>query len=296
MRRAIIVTFSMLFACLLCSCSLFQNGIEAPAESTDSSSADPSQEQLISVMNGNVDLDALSLDELLKLYDEFLKGGNDALNDGAENDLLYRDIDIKPNDPSAEIGFEYPTDVQTATYSDKEWEDKTFEALDPTANMSPDDKAGYEAAMQELEDFDAEEFQKGVDEMLKGIEGFEDYDPDDPEAGEDPDSQGTNDDPAILNEWPDNEITRQVPKPPFEDPMIVADDDSVTVMRTGSTEEEAKAYAKQLKDAGFNKDVNESTNGIAGFSIYTFTAENQNGLSVSLTFATGTTTVSFNKD
>ena len=82
----------MLFACLLCSCSLFQNGIEAPAESTDSSSADPSQEQLISVMNGNVDLDALSLDELLKLYDEFLKGGNDALNDGAENDLLYRDI------------------------------------------------------------------------------------------------------------------------------------------------------------------------------------------------------------
>ena len=287
MRRAIIVTFSMLFACLLCSCSLFQNGIEAPAESTDSSSADPSQEQLISVMNGNVDLDALSLDELLKLYDEFLKGGNDALNDGAENDLLYRDIDIKPNDPSAEIGFEYPTDVQTATYSDKEWEDKTFEALDPTANMSPDDKAGYEAAMKELDDFDAEELQKSIDEMLKSMEGFEDYDPD---------SHGNGDDPAILNEWPDNDITRQVPKPPFEDPMIVADDDSVTVMRTGSTEEEAKAYAKQLKDAGFNKDVNESTNGIAGFSIYTFTAENQNGLSVSLTFASGTTTVSFNKD
>lgn len=277
----------MLFACLLCSCSLYQNGIEAPAESTDSSPADPSQEQLISVMNGNVDLDALSLDELLKLYDEFLKDGNDALNDGAENDLLYRDIDIKPNDPSAEIGFEYPTDVQTATYSDKEWEDKTFEALDPTANMSPDDKAGYEAAMKELDDFDAEELQKSIDEMLKSMEGFEDYDPD---------SQGTNDDPAILNEWPDNEITRQVPKPPFEDPMIVVDDDSVTVMRTGSTEEEAKAYAKQLKDAGFNKDVNESTNGIAGFSIYTFTAENQNGLSVSLTFASGTTTAIINKD
>ena len=47
--------------------------------------------------------------------------------------------------------------MQTATYSDKEWEDKTFEALDPTANMSPDDKAGYEAAMKELDDFDAEE-------------------------------------------------------------------------------------------------------------------------------------------
>ena len=30
--------------------------------------------------------------------------------------------------------------------------------------------------------------------------------------------------------------------------------------------------------------------------LYTFTAENQNGLSVSLTFASGTTSVSFNKD
>ena len=286
MRRAIIVTFSMLFACLLCSCSLFQNGIEAPAESTDSSSADPSQEQLISVMNGNVDLDALSLDELLKLYDEFLKGGNDALNDGVENDLLYRDIDIKPNDPSAEIGFEYPTDVQTATYSDKEWEDKTFEALDPTVNMSPEDKAGYEAAMKELENFDAEDFQKGIDEMIKGLEGFGDYDP----------GESSEDDPQIVSEWPDNEITRQVPKPPFENPMIVADDESVTVMRMGSSVDEAKAYAKQLKDAGFTKDVYEETNSVAGYDIYTFTAENANGLSVSLTFTSGTTTVNISKD
>ena len=292
MKRLILLCAAVFCSgCLLCSCSL----IDSVLNLGEDSASDEEQEQLMSAVNGKVDLDALSLDELSELYDEFLQNG-DALNDGAELDLLYRDVEIKKDGASAEIGFEYPTDVQTATYSDEAWEDKTFEALDPTANMSPDDKAGYEAAMQELEDFDAEEFQKGVDEMLKGIEGFEDYDPDDPEAGEDPDSQGTNDDPAILNEWPDNEITRQVPKPPFEDPMIVADDDSVTVMRTGSTEEEAKAYAKQLKDAGFNKDVNESTNGIAGFSIYTFTAENQNGLSVSLTFASGTTTVSFNKD
>lgn len=289
MKRLIITVILILSVCVLCSCSIFQNGNETTADESDTadtSAVDQEQEQLISVMNGNADLDALSLDGLLKLYDEFLKDGNDALNDGAENDLLYRDVEIKPNDASAEIGFDYTADVQTATYSDKEWEDKTFEALDPTVNMSPEDKAGYEAAIKELEDFDAEEFQKNIDDMLKGMEGFEDYDPD---------SQDTGDGPALLNEWPDNDITKQVPKPSFENPMIVADDDSVTVMQTGSTVEEAKAYADQLKNAGFDKDVYENTNEIAGYSIYTFTAGNQNGLSVSLTFTSGTTTVNISK-
>ena len=143
MKRAIIVIFAVLLVCLLCSCRLFSNRSGVSADTTDSLSADQAQEQLISALNGNVDLDALSLDELLKLYDEFLKDGNDALNDGAENVILYRNVEIKPNDASAEIEFEYPTDVQTATYSDKEWEDKTFETLDPTANMSREEKAGY---------------------------------------------------------------------------------------------------------------------------------------------------------
>ena len=78
--------------------------------------------------------------------------------------------------------------------------------------------------------------------------------------------------------------------------MIVADNNSITVMQTGSAVVEAKAYASQLKNVGFDKGIYEDTNEIAGYSIYTFTAENQNGLSVSLTFASGTTTVSFNKD
>ncbi len=281
MKRAIIGTALIVLVCLLCSCSLFHT------DPTDSSSPDAEQDRLISVLNGNVDLDSLSLDELLKLYDEFLKGDNDALNDGAENDLFYRDVEIQPNSASAEIGFEYPAGAQTAVYSGDAWEDKTFEALDPSANMSPEDRAAYAAAIKELEDFDAEELQRGIDELLKGMEGFEDYDPD---------SQGTGDGPGILDEWPDNDITRQVPKPPFEDPMIIADDSSITVMRTGSTAEEAKSYANQLKNAGFDVDVYENTNEVAGYSIYTFTAENHNGLSVSLTFVSGTTTVNISKD
>ncbi|MCR5694692.1 MAG: hypothetical protein K6G89_06945 [Clostridia bacterium] len=289
MKRSIIAIILLISICILCSCSLFE-GWDEPSNATadpSSPSSEEAQEQLISFMNGSIDLDSLSLDGLLELYDEFLKNGNDALNDGTENDLLYKDVEIKPNDPQAEIDFEYPADSQTAVFSDGPWEDKTYEALDPTVNMSDEDKAGYEAAIKALDDFDAEEFQSGIDEMLKSLEGFEDYDPD---------SYGTGDDPALQDEWPDNEITKQVPKPPFEDPVIVAGGDSVTVMQYGSTAEEAKAYADQLKNAGFTKDVYEDSNEIAGFVIYTFTAENQKGISVSLTFTSGTTTVNFSKD
>ena len=99
-----------------------------------------------------------------------------------------------------------------------------------------------------------------------------------------------------MNEWPDNEITRQVPKPAFATPTIVADNDSIVVMSNSSTLSEAKSYVAQLKAAGFTKDIYEDTNSVAGYDIYTFTAENQNGLSVSLTFAAGTVTVSISGD
>ncbi len=261
---------------LLCSCSI----IDAIKRIFSGNAGTGNNELMQSLAAGNVDLDSLSLDELLKLYDEFLEDGNEAFNDGAEYDLFYRDIDLESVDASSEIGFDLPENAQRATFSDDEWIDKTFEALDPTANMSSEDKAEYESMIQSLDNFDANEFQSEIDEMLKGIDGFEDYDP-----GE----------YTVSYEWPDNEITKQVPKPPFENPMIIVNDDSITVMQTGSTAEEAMSYAQQLKNAGFTKDVAENTQNVAGYSIYTFTAENGNGLSVSLTCASGTITVNISK-
>ena len=293
-KTVIIFAIISLAMLLLCSCSLLNSGdtesrpeISVPA---DTPSPDPETEALLNTVTGGVDLDSLSLDELLALYDKFLEGENDAMNDGAEYDLYYRDVETVSG-ADAETGYDFPENTQTAVYSDKAWEDKTYETLDITADMSPSDKAGYEAAMKELENFDAEEFQAGIDAMIEGLEGFEDYEPGD-YSEYDPDD----DDPVIMNEWPDNEITRQVPKPAFASPTIVAGSDGITVMSNSSTLNEAKSYVKQLKYAGFTKDVYEDTNSVAGYDIYTFTAENQNGLSVSLTFAAGTVTVSISKD
>lgn len=278
MKKTIILTAIIIFgAMMLCSCSNF---FHKPDASPDPQAIDQEQQYVASAVNGDVDLDSLSLDELLALYDQFLKDDNDAANDGVEADLFYGDIEPKPGAADAEIGFEYSSGAQTAVYSDAPWEDKTVEALDITANMSPEDKAAYEAAMKELEDFDAQEFQNGMNEMIQGLEGFEDYDPEQ-QGGES----------GLLNEWPDNELTRQVPKPPFEDPMIVSGEDSITVMNTSSTLAEAKAYVEQLKGAGFTVEVYENTNEVAGYTIYTFNASNSKGYSVSLTFTSGTTTV-----
>ena len=261
---------------LLCSCSI----IDAIKKIFSGSAGTDDNEIMQSFASGNVDLDSMSLDELLKLYDEFLEDGNEAFNDGAEYDLFYRDIDLKAVDAFSEIGFDSLENAQRATFSDDAWIDKTFEALDPTENMSPEDKAEYDSMIKSLDSFDVNEFQSEIDEMLKGIDGFEDYDP-----GE----------YAVSDEGPDNEITRQVPKPPFENPMIIVNDDSITVMQTGATAEEAVSYAQQLKNAGFTEDVVENTQNIAGYSIYTFTAENGNGLSVSLTCASGTLSVNISK-
>lgn len=279
-----VIAFSAL---LLCSCLLFGPGENTPPED-NTVALTPQQEKLKSVMNGSTDLDSLSLNELLELYDTFLEddGVIDALNDGAEYDLLYRDVELKVNSADAEIDFTHPENAQTAVFSDEKWVEKDYEALDPTANMSPRDKASYEAALSELEDFDVKEFQAGIDELLLGMEGFEDYEP--PEIG--------SGDSQMLNEWPDNELTRQVPRPDFKDPMIVADSESVTLMAMNSSLDEAKAYASRLRAAGFTRDVNENTQSIAGYTIYSFYAMNSKGYSVSLSFTNGMTTLNLSKD
>ena len=115
MKKLFLILTVAALAFALCSCSFINNItniINGKTEETpDPSEATPEalseeQEQLLSAVTGELDLDSLTLDELLKLYDVFLEGENDAVNDGAEYDLLYGDVEIKANDPTAEAGFE----------------------------------------------------------------------------------------------------------------------------------------------------------------------------------------------
>ena len=73
-------------------------------------------------------------------------------------------------------------------------------------------------------------------------------------------------------EWVDNELTRQAPKPAGTITKVTPrnDDDGNLGMITfvmDWTEEQAKAYAAALKNAGFKRVINERTEG-TGYQFY----------------------------
>lgn len=272
-----------------CSCNLLQ-GIKDQLESLssdatgDEGTLSPDEELVQNVLSGQTDLDAMSLNELLAYVDALQDEENAVVNQGAASDLLYGKADASDGfDADAEVNFDYPADAKVAVITDDPWKDKDFEAVDISANMSPEDKAEYDAMMQELDNFDANEFQQGIDELLQGMQGFEDYEPESYES-DDPDT------PAMLDKWPDSELGRQVPAPPFADAIITESDDSITLVKMGATIEEVKAYASKLKAAGFTVDETETEQTVAGFSIYTFMAENAAGYYAKLTLSAGTAT------
>ena len=284
----ILICASVILAALaLTACSRFKKPA-GPGGEENTYPLTEAETTILSVAAGNFDLDSLSLEELNELYDKFLESGETySINMGAEYDLLYKDVEINGFDPEAEADFTYSQDAQTAVFSDEKWIEKEYEALDITENMSPEEKAQYEAAIAELENFDADAFQREIDEMLKGMDEFSDYDPSEHQHGPD--------EPGIVKEWPDNDITRGLPKPDFKDPMIVSDTSSVTLVSTSSDVAAVKAYAAKLKAAGFTIDVNEQDNEFAGVAIYSFTAYNADGRSVSLSFAAGNASLSITK-
>ncbi len=271
---------------LLCGCSPSKK--PAAVCNGDDYITDPAKEELIAVMNGSVDLDAMTLDELLDYYDSFLANENDALKEGGLYDLLYKDETVRPDDTTAELDFTYPENAQTAEYSDTPWKDKAFEALDITAGMTPEEKAEYEAMLSELNSINADDIALQFEEILHGIDGFEDYeiDNDDPDDPDDPDI------PGIMTEWPDNALGRSVPKPEFSEMTISASDDVISAVSTTATAAEVKAYAAKLKAAGYTENMNESEQTVAGYTIYSFSASGQNGIYVMLQHVQGTMSLS----
>ena len=305
MRKYFALYFTVLLALslLLSSCSScnpiarIKEKIQAAVGSTaeedsEDESLSPEEQQVSDVLTGKTNLDELSVDELLAYIDALQDPENAGLIQGAEYDILYKDEDLSGFRADAELSDDYPAGASVATVSDVPWEDKSWETLDITDGMSPEDKAAYEQALQELENFDADEFQTGIDEMLKGYEGFEDYDPD---ARETDDSGDNGDNPELAYDWPDNEFTKQLPKPDFENIMVVTDEESMTVVAMNSTVEEAREYAEKLKKAGFTESLDENERKVEGAVVYSFTASNGKGYEISMIHTSGMTNVSISK-
>ena len=99
----------------------------------------------------------------------------------------------------------------------------------------------------------------------------------------------------IGGDWPDNEFTKLVPKPSFELYAAAVDGDTFSVMFTNATIEQIKAYAEQVKAAGFNLNEELTDENVMGMVIYSFAAENADGYSVEVFSASGTTGLRISK-
>ena len=99
----------------------------------------------------------------------------------------------------------------------------------------------------------------------------------------------------VGGDWPDNEFTKLVPKPEFEFLAANTDANSFSVVFTSATIEQIKDYATKLKAAGFNINEEVEDQEMMGMVIYSFTAENADGYTVSLTFASGNSGLEISK-
>ena len=99
----------------------------------------------------------------------------------------------------------------------------------------------------------------------------------------------------IGGDWPDNEFTKLVPKPSFELYAAAVDGDTFSVLFTNATIEQLKAYADQVKAAGFNLNEELTEQNVMGMVIYTFSAENADGYSVEIFSASGSSGMRIDK-
>ena len=59
----------------------------------------------------------------------------------------------------------------------------------------------------------------------------------------------------VGSKWPDNEFTKLIPKPNFEVSLSYAEGDRCGIQFANLTAEDLRAYAEQLKSAGFTVDA-----------------------------------------
>ena len=96
-------------------------------------------------------------------------------------------------------------------------------------------------------------------------------------------------------DWPDNEFTKQVPKPDFAISLAGGEGGSFGITFIDASIEQIKAYVEQVKAAGFTINPQTEDMEAGGMVIYSFTAQNADGYTVTVFSASGMTGMSIEK-
>ncbi|MBR6897583.1 MAG: hypothetical protein IKN24_05375 [Lachnospiraceae bacterium] len=89
------------------------------------------------------------------------------------------------------------------------------------------------------------------------------------------------------SEWPDNEFTRLVPAPDFKLMTSFTEEDEFTAAFQSLEVSQIKTYAEKVKKSGFTIDAEEESQEVYGIVVYTYTAYNEEGYCVQISFASG---------
>ena len=95
--------------------------------------------------------------------------------------------------------------------------------------------------------------------------------------------------------WPDNEYTRLLPKPNITISFSASNEKSMEVLFSGATIEQLKAYAEQVKAAGFTVNPITSDEEEEAEGVYNYYAENAEGYEIGIFKAMGQSGFSLEK-
>jgi len=95
--------------------------------------------------------------------------------------------------------------------------------------------------------------------------------------------------------WPENEFTKQVPKPKFETTFGSSDEYSFGAL-TGAGIDQLKDYVKDLQKAGFTQNASTTDENMFGFVVYGYEASNGKGYRVEVAYAMGMSTISISRE
>ncbi|MBO4750489.1 MAG: hypothetical protein J5546_09240 [Lachnospiraceae bacterium] len=95
--------------------------------------------------------------------------------------------------------------------------------------------------------------------------------------------------------WPSNEFTALIPDPGFAILGLSASEDEFTAAFQNASVDDIKAYAEKIKAKGFTVDPEEQDREVAGVTIYTYEAYNDDGYYAKVFYTSGTSGVTVSK-
>ncbi|MDR1927519.1 MAG: hypothetical protein LBQ33_02640, partial [Oscillospiraceae bacterium] len=110
-----------------------------------------------------------------------------------------------------------------------------------------------------------------------------------------PEEYNYGDGTIFTAQWPENEFTKQVPKPDFDVAFGGTSDSEFSVLCANASVDALRDYTKQLKKKGFDKNAETTDESVFGMTTYSYSAENGKGYAVEVASALGMNVITIKK-